>query len=59
MQVLVDAHIVKLLAEFFLEDFSQDAAGVGDWLAQGGEDADEIIPKVRAVAEGLSHQVEG
>jgi hypothetical protein len=28
------------LVEFFLEEFAQDPAGVGDWFAQGDHDID-------------------
>lgn len=38
--------ILRDLIEFFLEDFTNDPAGVGDWLAQGDHDADEFIGAV-------------
>lgn len=35
--------IHKTLAEFFRSEFREDAIGVADWLAQGGQDADEFF----------------
>lgn len=36
----------KILAEFFRDGFAEDAAGVADWLAQGGVDADEFVTEL-------------
>ena len=43
---------IKTLAEFFLDEFAEDAAGVADWLAQSGQDADEFYEAVRALRTG-------
>ena len=36
-------NVFKLLAEFFMDSFREDSVGVGDWVAQGGDDIDELI----------------
>lgn len=46
--------LVETLIEFFLDDFSQDAAGVGDWLAQGDNDPDEFIDQLYELREALA-----
>lgn len=38
-----DRRIIGVLIEFFREEFANDAASVGDWLAQGGDDPDEFM----------------
>lgn len=43
-------YVLQKLIEFFLEDFENDPAGVGDWLAQDEIDANEFITTVRAFA---------
>jgi len=35
--------ILAELAEFFRDSFREDAAGVGDWFAQGDHDIDEFV----------------
>lgn len=35
-----------ILAEFFRDSLAEDAAGVGDWLAQGGHDVDVFISEL-------------
>lgn len=43
----MDNEIVdRVLIEFFLESFQEDAAGVGDWFAQGGHDIDQFYAAV-------------
>lgn len=49
-----DASLIRLLAQFFVDEFREDAAGVGDWLAQGGQDADELVPRIQALADSES-----
>ena len=34
---------LRILIEFFRDSFNEDAAGVGDWFAQGGNDIDEFV----------------
>jgi hypothetical protein len=34
------------LAEFFRDSFSEDPIGVGDWLAQSGQDVDTFIAEL-------------
>jgi len=46
--------ILRDLIEFFLEDFSDDPAGVGDWLAQGDHDVDEFIAGIRKLKTELA-----
>ena len=36
----------KILAEFFRDSLREDAAGVGDWFAQGGDDIEEFIAEL-------------
>lgn len=48
--------VIKLLCEFFFEEFANDPAGIGDWLSQGGNDPDEIIPKIEALQAQTSIQ---
>lgn len=43
--------LVKLLCEFFLDGFSEDAISVGDWLAQSGHDTDVVVPAVKLLFE--------
>lgn len=35
--------LLKVLAEFLLDELEKDADGVEDWLAQGAEDIDEVL----------------
>lgn len=39
--------LIGLLCEFFEDQFNEDAIGVGDWLAQGDNDADEVFEAVQ------------
>ena len=41
------------LAKFFLEEFASDAAGVGDWVAQGGIDIDHLVEQVKRIKAEL------
>lgn len=34
------------LVEFFRDSFSEDPAGVGDWIAQGDFTADEMVEAI-------------
>lgn len=46
--------ILKDLIEFFLDEFSNDPKGIGDWLAQGDWDADEFIAAVHKLKRELT-----
>lgn len=46
-----NSKIIKTLIEFFLEDFRQDPAGVGDWLAANDLDADEFLKNLDKLKE--------
>jgi hypothetical protein len=46
--------ILKELVEFFLDEFSNDPAGVGDWLAQGEQDAEKFISSVYRLKRELT-----
>lgn len=37
------------LAEFFRDAFREDAVGVAEWLAQGGQDVDRFIAELDAL----------
>lgn len=52
----MDNELAMLLCEFFLDEFREDAAGVGDWLAQGGQDPDEVITSVQDTLDRLRAQ---
>jgi hypothetical protein len=44
--------VIKTLVEFFLDQFAEDASGVGEWVAQGGQDVDafyEAVLELRVV----------
>jgi hypothetical protein len=41
--------VIKTLAEFFLDSFAEDAAGVADWIAQGGQDVDMFYEDVKLI----------
>lgn len=43
---MTDNKVIETLAEFFLDGFAEDAAGVGEWLAQSGQDVDNFYPAV-------------
>lgn len=45
--------LILLLAEFFMEEFREDPGGVGDWLAQGEQDADDVVPRIRELIAEL------
>ncbi len=38
-----------ILASFFRDSFEEDPMGVGDWLAQGGQDVDRFIQELDAL----------
>jgi hypothetical protein len=38
--------VLRILVEFFRDSFEDDAVGVGDWFAQGGNDIDAFIAEV-------------
>ena len=38
--------VICLLIEFFKESFREDAIGVGDWFAQGGQDIDAFMDAI-------------
>ena len=40
---MTDQVITQTLVEFFVEAFAEDPVGVGDWLAQGGQDVDQFL----------------
>ena len=46
--------LIQTLVEFFLDQFSEDAIGVAEWLAQGGQDADDFVPSVERLRTGMS-----
>jgi hypothetical protein len=52
----VSVALVQVLAEFFLDQFAEDAAGVGDWLAQGGTDVDSFYTDVQALRKRSKEQ---
>ena len=43
--------VVQVLVKFFLDEFSSDASGVGDWLTQSGQDVDAFYAAVQAMRE--------
>jgi hypothetical protein len=44
---------IDVLAEFFQNEFRDDPAGVGDWLAQGGTSVDLFVDLVQALRDEL------
>lgn len=46
----------QTLAEFFRDSFAEDAAGVGEWLAQSGQDVDEFIQELDALHPAQSKE---
>jgi hypothetical protein len=48
---------IAILIEFFLDEFSEDASGVGDWLAQGDGDPDQFLDRVYELREALASGV--
>lgn len=44
-----DDEVMKTLVEFFLEEFSEDGCGVGEWLAQNGQDVDDFVLAVKGI----------
>lgn len=47
-----DQQIIQTLIKFFLEEFSEDAPGVAEWLAQNGfcdHDLDEFMDAVEVL----------
>ena len=47
--------LLKILAQFFIEEFDNDSAGVAEWLDKVGdfdteEDRDEFIKRIRKEA---------
>lgn len=48
---LVDSHMLKVLAEFFVGEFERDPGMIEDWLVQGEDDPDEFYKKVSNILE--------
>ena len=46
---MTDQELLAERAKFFLEEFDNDPVAVGDWLAQGEHEVDEVIEAARAV----------
>lgn len=46
--------LIKDLIEFFLDSFSEDAVGVGDWLAQGEWGIDAFYEGVQKLKKELA-----
>lgn len=38
--------VIRTLVEFFLDQFAEDASGVGEWIAQGEQDVDAFYEAV-------------
>lgn len=55
---MTNDQVIALLCEFFIDEFQEDAIGVGYWLAQGGQDADVVYPAVKALRAALRAQAE-
>jgi hypothetical protein len=51
---MTDQHAIKVLIEFFREEFKQDPMATSEWLAQGGDDPQEFL----AAIERLQQQEE-
>lgn len=45
--------VIKTLAEFFIGEFENDPASIGDWLAQAGQDADEFVKIVEELKKEI------
>ena len=43
------SEVILLLIEFFKKSFHEDAIGVGDWFAQGGQDIDAFVDTIDAI----------
>jgi hypothetical protein len=41
--------VIKTLAEFFMDAFADDPGGVGEWLADSGQDADEFYEAAKSI----------
>lgn len=48
---MIDEKVIQTLAEFFLEEFDNDASSVGEWLAQGGQDVEKFYKAVQSLKE--------
>ena len=52
----VSVALIYVLVEFFLDQFAEDAAGVGEWLTQVGTDVDSFYIDVQALRKQRSKE---